>query len=68
MMESMDHLMQNGQTMEDFAVFNPGNKFEGYVDRKKRNLPQRIPKIIHQIWVGDTPMNEGKKAIRDMNI
>jgi len=35
MMESMDHLLQNGQTMEEFAIMNPGNKFEGYIDRKK---------------------------------
>jgi len=50
MMESIDHLVQNGQTMKDFAIFNPANKYIPYTERN--NKIQRIPKIIHQIWVG----------------
>jgi mannosyltransferase OCH1-like enzyme len=57
------HLVNNGQTMKDLAIFNPGNKYEPYTVRSK---PQRIPKIIHQIWVGGT-MSEGKRLIMEAN-
>jgi mannosyltransferase OCH1-like enzyme len=35
--------------MKDLAVFNTGDEYEPYT---VRNKPQRIPKIIHQIWIG----------------
>ena len=59
MLVNIDHLIQNGQAMSEFAIFNKGDKYEPYTERKK---PQRIPKIIHQIWVGGE-MHEGKRLI-----
>jgi len=47
---SMNHLIQNGQTMQEFAIFNPGNEYQSYTERNKT---QRIPKIIQQIWIGN---------------
>lgn len=52
--------------MEEFAIFNPGKEFVPYT---KRNKPQRVPKIIHQVWVGNK-IAESKlvliKLIREM--
>jgi len=54
----MDHLVRNGQPIEHFVVFNPAHD-EPYT---KRNKPNRIPKKIHQIWVGK-PISEAKMAL-----
>lgn len=45
---NMDHLVQNGQTMFDFAVFNPAHYYQSFSERKQK---AKIPKIIHQIWI-----------------
>lgn len=60
---NIDHLVQNGIPMTDFAVFNPGNSFEPYTIRNK---PEIIPKIIHIIWIGGK-MPDTKQKILEMN-
>lgn len=45
---NMDHLVQNGQTMADFAIFNPAHAYEPY---SKRSQAPMIPLVIHQIWI-----------------
>jgi hypothetical protein len=60
---NMDHLVQNGIPMEEFAVLNPANEFEPYTKRRK---PQLIPKVIHLVWLGG-PMPEAKQKILEMN-
>lgn len=60
---SMDHLVQNGIPMSDFAVFNPGLEYEPYTTRNK---PQLIPKIVHVIWI-QGQMSKIKATIFKMN-
>lgn len=60
---NMDHLVQNGIPMSEFAVYNPGLEYEPYTLRKKPNL---IPKIVHVIWIeGTMPLT--KLKIFEMN-
>ena len=60
----MDHLVQNGQTMDEFAVFNPAKDYEPYTRRDK---PALIPKIIHQIWIGGA-IPTAKRVVIDSNM
>jgi hypothetical protein len=47
---NIDHLVQSGISMEEFAVFNPADQYEPFTVRDK---PQLIPRIIHSVWVGE---------------
>lgn len=55
---NMDHLVQNGIPMTEFAVFNPGLEYQPYT---LRNKPPIIPKIIHIVWIeGKMPPTKQK--------
>lgn len=60
---NMDHLVQNGIPMREFAVFNPANEYEPYT---VRNKPQLIPKVFHLIWI-EGEMPESKKKVLEIN-
>lgn len=51
------------RNINDYFVYNNGSEFTGLQNR--RHLPQQIPKIIHQIWVGTDPLPFNKKILMD---
>ena len=45
---NLDHLLQNGQSLDELAVFNPAKTRLPYT---QRNRPDIIPKVVHLVWI-----------------
>jgi hypothetical protein len=56
--------MNNGKSLDQLAVFNPGHDYEPYT---RRNKPNIIPRIMHQVWVGGE-FPPAKEQLRQLNM
>lgn len=51
------------RNINDYFIYNNGSEFVGLQNRK--HLPEIIPKIIHQIWIGHDQLPHNKKVLMD---